>query len=73
MKTINLSGVWQGECILPDKSTFAFVGSVPGSAINDLVNAGRLPNDLFWRDNADAVVEFFNKLTHKNTSFKFLQ
>ena len=60
MRVIDLCGEWEGECIRPDGSSFAFRGSVPGSAINDLINAKRLPQDIFWRDNATAVSEFEN-------------
>lgn len=58
MKTINLCGAWSGKCIFKDRSEFEFVGSVPGSAINDLIGADRLPKDIFWRDNADAILKF---------------
>ena len=60
MKIISLSGVWQGRCIRPDGSSFAMDAAVPGSSIFDLMRAGRLPADLFWRDNADAVLEYEN-------------
>ena len=58
MKRIDLCGDWTGKCIFPDKRDFEFDGAVPGSAIFDLINAERLPRDIFWRDNADAVAEF---------------
>lgn len=58
MKKIDLCGAWEGRCILPDQCAFDFVGNVPGCAIHDLVQAGRLPTDLFWRDHADAVSSF---------------
>ena len=58
MKVFDLCGRWEARCIRPDKSNFEFAGSVPGSAINDLINAKKLPKDIFWRDNSDSVLEF---------------
>lgn len=58
MKIIDLCGQWEATCVFPDKKDFAFVGTVPGSAIHDLIQAKKLPCDLFWRDHADAVSEF---------------
>ena len=60
MRSTDLCGAWNGECIFPDNSRYEFVGTVPGSAINDLINAAQLPEDIFWRDNADAVLRFEN-------------
>ena len=57
MKKLNLCGVWAGQCISPDNN-FEFAGNIPGSAINDLICAGHLPKDIFWRDNADSVLKF---------------
>ncbi len=58
MKTIDLCGVWLGKCINRDGAEFGFDGTVPGSAINDLINAGRLEKAIFWRDNAESVASF---------------
>ena len=58
MKTIDLCGAWSGKCIFKDRADFEFVGAVPGCAINDLINANCLPRDIFWRNNADAVIGF---------------
>jgi len=58
MKVIDLCGEWKAECIVSDKSKFDFIGSVPGSAINDLINAKKLQQDIFWRNNAETVSEF---------------
>ena len=58
MKILDLCGEWKGECLYPDGKNFTFFGKVPGCAIHDLVLAGRLPADLFWEKNADAVAEF---------------
>ena len=59
MKKIDLCGAWQAACIFSEtEKNFDFVGHVPGSAINDLIGACKLPQDIFWRDHADAVLEF---------------
>lgn len=58
MRVVDLCGRWEALCIRTDKSKFEFAGSVPGSAINDLINAKMLPQDIFWRDNSDSVSEF---------------
>ena len=58
MRTIDLNGAWQGECLFPDHRRLAFEGRVPGCAISDLIRAQKLPRDIFWRDNANSVSEF---------------
>ena len=58
MENISLNGAWIGKCIPPQAEAFDFSASVPGSAINDLINAGRLPRDIFRGKNADAVSQF---------------
>ena len=58
MKTIDLCGAWSGECVFSDGESFRFEASVPGSTIQDLIRANRLPKDIFWRDHADAVAKF---------------
>lgn len=58
MIKISLNGAWKGRCILSESSCFDFEGSVPGCAINDLIKAGKLPEDIFWRDNAKSVCEY---------------
>ena len=71
MKILNLCDNWQGKCIFPEKTEFDFDAKVPGSAINDLINANRLPKDIFWRDNADSVQNFEKcDYVYKNT-FEF--
>ena len=71
MRFIDLCGAWNGECIFPDNNRFEFAGTVPGSAINDLINAAQLPKDIFWRDNADAVSRFENCDYIYKKSFEF--
>jgi hypothetical protein len=39
MKTIDLCGAWSGKCILKDKTSFDFDGTVPGSAAVISANA----------------------------------
>ena len=58
MRIIDLCGQWNVECLLGEGSKFDFSGNVPGSAVNDLINAKKLPEDIFWRDNAEAVSEY---------------
>ena len=60
MTHISLNGQWRGSCIRPDGSRFDMDASVPGSSIADLIRAGELPGDIFYRDNADAVAKFEN-------------
>jgi len=55
MNAFSLDGAWQGRCIFPGGESFFFDAQVPGSSLSDLIRAGRLPEDLFWRDRADAV------------------
>ena len=58
MKYLSLNGSWHAVCHMEDGTGFELEGLVPGSSINDLTKAGKLPKDLFWRDNADAVQAF---------------
>lgn len=60
MAKINLCGAWKGKCIFPNKEEFSYEGTVPGSAINDLITIGKLPKNVFWEKNADSVVEYEN-------------
>ena len=71
MESIDLCGQWDAECYFDDNSKFDFVGSVPGSAINDLINSKKLHEDIFWRDNADSVsaYEKCNYVYRKNFEF----
>lgn len=55
MKIISLCGAWCAVCHTPSGETLAMTGSVPGSAIADHIRAGHLPQDIFYRDNAEAV------------------
>ena len=58
MEYLSLNGAWQAFCRMPDGTGFDLQSRVPGSSIHDLINAGKLPKDLFWRDNADTVQTF---------------
>lgn len=51
MKKIALDGVW--ECKKKSDGT-AFSAVVPGCVHTDLIRAGLLPGDIYWRDNADS-------------------
>ena len=57
MRKISLNGQWRGRCI-SESGELALPLSVPGSSIHDLIRAGKLPTDIFYRDNASAVAEF---------------
>lgn len=56
MNKISLNGKWQCECV----GLFKFDGEVPGSTINDLINADKLPKDLLSDKNADEVLKYEN-------------
>ena len=58
MKKYSLNGSWNGMCIMPDGRRLPLEAQVPGSSIADLMRAGYLPGDIFYRDNADKVSEF---------------
>ena len=49
---IDLNGSWDGVCYR-DGESFSFAGTVPGCAHTDLKGV-KLPDDLFYRDNADS-------------------
>lgn len=57
MEKFLLNGQWKGKCYSAD-GDFSFDAKVPGSTINDLMNCGKLPKDIFWRDNSDRVQDF---------------
>lgn len=57
MRKISLNGQWRGRCI-SESGELALPLSVPGSSIHDLIRAGKLPTDIFYRDNASAVARF---------------
>lgn len=48
-------------CQEKDRYTeLAFNATVPGSILNELVNAGMTCPDIFWRDNAETVQKYEN-------------
>ena len=52
MRKILLDGTWEGlRC--SDGSTFP--ATVPGCVHTDLIKAGQLPGDIYWRDTAEQV------------------
>ena len=71
MKKISLNGNWCGKCISETGNSFEFIGEVPGSSINDLINAGKLPDDIFYGRNADTVKEFENCVYIYTRSFDY--
>ena len=50
MKKILLDGAWEG---LRSSTGSTFPATVPGCVHTDLVKAGQLPGDLYWRDHAE--------------------
>ena len=71
MRVIDLCGQWNAECFFDENKKFDFVGNVPGSALDDLVKAKKLPDDIFWRDNVNKVSEYekCNYVYKKNFEF----
>ena len=57
---IDLNGSWDGVCYR-DGESFSFAGTVPGCAHTDLKGI-KLPDDLFYRDNAIGKVCFTEEL-----------
>ena len=56
MKKISLNGLWQGRC--SEKPELSFQGNVPGSVLDDLIQAGYTESDIFYRANAETVQPF---------------
>ena len=52
MKKILLDGAWEG---LRSSNGSTFPATVPGCVHTDLMKAGQLPGDLYWRDTAKQV------------------
>ncbi len=71
MKKISLNGSWQGACLTPRGARFSMHATVPGSSINDLIHAGMLPGDIFYRDNADKLQDFERCDYEYTTAFDF--
>lgn len=57
MKSINLNGKWQGQCI----GDFSFEAQVPGCTIADLIENGYLSKDLLVGKNADEAQKYERK------------
>ena len=57
---LELNGAWQGTCLGEAGEEFAFEGRVPGCVHTDLAGS-RLPEDIYWRDNADLCQWVENK------------
>jgi len=58
MKLYSLSGAWHARVLFPSGESFSMEAAVPGCAIADLIRADKLPRDVFFRDNAEAVRAF---------------
>ena len=52
MKRIILDGAWEG---LRSSNGSTFSATVPGCVHTDLIKAGQLPGDIYWRDTAKQV------------------
>lgn len=57
---IFLNGEWQAVGISPDNQKINIKGTVPGSALNDILNSGieSCANDIFWRDNTEIFQKY---------------
>lgn len=55
MDIISLNGEWMIDGTAPDGSIESFRGSVPGCALNDIINSGaeKEYSDIFYRDNSE--------------------
>lgn len=61
MSAINLNGKWCLAGVPPDGKKFQLEGTVPGSALHDLViQAAEGDEDIFWRDNAQKYRKYEN-------------
>ena len=58
MKRTLINSGWEAVCITPGGARFVMDAKVPGSAINDMIHAGMLPGDIFYRDHADELDKF---------------
>ena len=54
MERLSLTGAWRARCIDGDNA-FSYEARVPGSTLSDLMREGKLPSDLFYRDNSIAA------------------
>lgn len=71
MEYLSLNGHWDAVCHMQDGSVFLLDGQVPGCTINDLVRAGKLPENLFWRNHADQVQNFERCSFEYSRNFEF--
>lgn len=70
MKTIALKGKWLIESIGNYDEPISIEGYVPGSVLNDIVNAFEEYNNVFYRDNAEKVQKFENYNWHYSKEFE---
>ena len=69
MNIISLNGKWQGKCFTEEKTLdFSFDGTVPGCAHTDLKGI-KIPDDIFYRDNADKCTWIENRDFEYSRSF----
>ena len=61
MTQIMLNGEWDVEAFSPNGERTEMKGTVPGSALNDIiVSDGITPDDVFYRDNAEQYQKYEN-------------
>ena len=59
MSKIDLNGEWRVKGFSPCGEKTEIKGTVPGSALNDVIaSEGKTPDDVFYRDNAEMVQKY---------------
>lgn len=68
---ILLNGEWEVNGESPSGEKLALLGSVPGCALNDILNSGieKEYNDIFYRDNAEKFQKYEDYSWHYKKSF----
>ena len=61
MSKIILNGKWDAVGTAPNGTNIEFLGNVPGSALNDIINHKKISkSEVLWRDNAENYQEYEN-------------
>ncbi len=59
MKKVSINGKWQAVGFEPDtNNSIMLKATVPGSTLNDIVNADLEKCDIFWRTNAEKYQKY---------------
>ncbi len=70
MNTLSLNGTWTLSGKNPDTGeTLSLIASVPGSVLNDIVNADIEKLDIFYRDNSEKFEKYENWDWHYERKF----